>query len=53
MQMTLSDIELYESLLARDEADRRNVLIQRTLDGALAIERLGDAIVARYRDLPL
>lgn len=37
----------------RDEADRRNVLIQRTLDGALAIERLGDAIVARYRDLPL
>ena len=37
----------------RDETDRRNVLIQRTLDGALAIERLGDTIVARYRQLPL
>ncbi|MCP4386255.1 MAG: MarR family transcriptional regulator [Hyphomicrobiales bacterium] len=37
----------------RDEADRRNVLIQRTLEGALAIEHLGDAIVARYRELPL
>ena len=37
----------------RDEADRRNVLVQRTLEGALAVERLGDAIVARYRDLPL
>jgi DNA-binding MarR family transcriptional regulator len=37
----------------RDEADRRNVLVQRTLEGALAVERLGDAIVARYRELPL
>ena len=35
----------------RDEADRRNVLVQRTLEGALAVEGLGDAIVARYRDL--
>lgn len=37
----------------RDEADRRNVLVQRTVEGALTVERLGDAIVARYRDLPL
>lgn len=37
----------------RDEADRRNVLVQRTLEGALAVEGLGDAIVARYRHLPL
>lgn len=37
----------------RDEADRRNVLVQRTVEGALAVEGLGDAIVARYRDLPL
>lgn len=37
----------------RDEADRRNVVIQRTLAGALAVEKLGDAIVARHRDLPL
>lgn len=37
----------------RDEADRRNVLVQRTLEGALAVERLGDSIVARHRELPL
>ena len=37
----------------RDAADRRNHLDQPTLEAALAVERLGDAIVARYRDLPL
>lgn len=37
----------------RDDADRRNVVIQRTLAGALAVERLGDTIVARHRELPL
>ena len=37
----------------RDANDRRNVLVHRTLEGALAVERLGDAIVARYRALPL
>lgn len=37
----------------RDTGDRRNVLVQRTLGGALAVERLGDTIVARHRDLPL
>ncbi len=37
----------------RDETDRRTVLVQRTVEGALAVEALGDAIVARYRDLPL
>jgi DNA-binding MarR family transcriptional regulator len=35
----------------RDEADRRNVVVQRTLAGALAVERLGDMIVARHREL--
>ena len=30
----------------RDENDRRNVLIQRTVEGALFIERLADTIVA-------
>jgi len=35
----------------RDEADRRNVLVQRTLAGALAVERLGDLVVARHREL--
>ncbi|HEX2727115.1 MAG TPA: MarR family winged helix-turn-helix transcriptional regulator [Beijerinckiaceae bacterium] len=36
----------------RDEADRRNVIIQRTVHGALAVERLGDAVAARARELP-
>src|SRR6266508_1174180 len=29
----------------RDEADRRSVIIQRTVKGALAVERLGDALM--------
>jgi DNA-binding MarR family transcriptional regulator len=37
----------------RDETDRRNVLVHRTVKGALAVEALGDAIIARYRELPL
>lgn len=36
----------------RDEADRRNVVIQRTLAGALAVERLGDIIIGRAKELP-
>jgi DNA-binding MarR family transcriptional regulator len=36
----------------RDEADRRNVVIQRTVAGALAVERLGDVITARAKELP-
>jgi DNA-binding MarR family transcriptional regulator len=36
----------------RDEADRRNVLIRRTVDGALYVERFGDAIIAAAQDLP-
>jgi DNA-binding MarR family transcriptional regulator len=36
----------------RDEFDRRNVIIQRTVDGALFVERLGDILVAHARDLP-
>lgn len=37
----------------RDPADRRNVVVQRTLAGALAVERLGDAVVRRHGELPL
>jgi DNA-binding MarR family transcriptional regulator len=37
----------------RDEKDRRNVLIRRTVDGALYVERFGDAIIARAQELPL
>ena len=37
----------------RDDADRRNVLIRRTVDGALFVERFGDVIIARAGELPL
>jgi DNA-binding MarR family transcriptional regulator len=36
----------------RDENDRRNVLIRRTVEGALYVERFGDDIVAKALDLP-
>ncbi len=36
----------------RDPADRRNVLVQRTVDGALFLERLGDLIVSKAAALP-
>ncbi|WP_420960381.1 MarR family transcriptional regulator [Brucella sp. IR073] len=37
----------------RDEKDRRNVLIKRTVSGALYVERLGDLVIAKSRELPL
>lgn len=37
----------------RDEADRRNVIIQRTVDGALYLENLGDVIQKQARLLPI
>jgi DNA-binding MarR family transcriptional regulator len=36
----------------RDEADRRNVVVQRTVMGALYVEKLGDVIVNRIGSLP-
>ena len=36
----------------RDQADRRNVVVQRTVKGALAVERLGDLISAKAKELP-
>ncbi len=36
----------------RDPADRRNVLIQRTVKGALFVERLGDLVVEKAAALP-
>lgn len=36
----------------RDEADRRNVLVRRTVDGALFVERFGDRIIAHGKELP-
>ena len=37
----------------RDEQDLRNVLIKRTVEGALYVERLGDAIIAQAMELPI
>jgi DNA-binding MarR family transcriptional regulator len=36
----------------RDELDRRNVLIRRTVEGALFVERFGDVIIERAKELP-
>jgi DNA-binding MarR family transcriptional regulator len=36
----------------RDETDRRNVLIRRTVEGALYVERLGDTVIAIAKELP-
>ena len=37
----------------RDEADRRNVLVRRTVEGALYVERFGDVIIAKGLELPI
>lgn len=37
----------------RDEKDRRNVVIKRTVKGALYLEKLGDLIIGEGRRLPL
>ena len=36
----------------RDEADKRNVIVQRTVEGALYLDRLADLVVATARALP-
>ena len=36
----------------RDELDKRNVLVRRTVEGALYVERFGDAIIAGPRNCP-
>jgi DNA-binding MarR family transcriptional regulator len=36
----------------RDKADRRNVVVQRTVKGALYVERMGDLVVEKMRGLP-
>jgi len=35
----------------RDEADRRNVIVQRTVKGALFVEQLGDLVVEHAKEL--
>ena len=36
----------------RDEADKRNVIITRTVVGALYVEQLGDLVVDKAKELP-
>lgn len=36
----------------RDETDLRNVIILRTVTGALYVERMGDMVIKRARELP-
>lgn len=36
----------------RDEEDRRNVLVKRTVAGALFVERFGDVVIGKAKDLP-
>ena len=48
---TMGTLKLVER--RRDETDRRNVLIRRTVDGALYVERFGDAIIAAAKELPI
>lgn len=47
---TMGKLELVSR--RRDEEDRRNVVIQRTVKGALAVERLGDLLAAKAKELP-
>lgn len=37
----------------RDETDRRNVLVKRTVEGALFVERFGDIVIEKAAELPL
>ena len=37
----------------RDEEDGRNVLVKRTIEGALYVERFGDVIISKAKELPL
>lgn len=38
---------------SRDGNDKRNVLVKRTVEGALFVERLGDVVIARAGELPI
>jgi len=37
----------------RDDADKRNVLVKRTVEGALFVERFGDRVIEKASELPL
>ncbi len=48
---TMGRMELLQR--RRDPADKRNVLVQRTVKGALYVEHLADLLVAKAKALPL
>jgi DNA-binding MarR family transcriptional regulator len=47
---TMGEMALVERV--RDERDRRNVVIKRTVAGALYLEKLGDLVIDEGRKLP-
>jgi DNA-binding MarR family transcriptional regulator len=47
---TMGDMGLVSRV--RDERDRRNVIIKRTVAGALYLEKLGDLVIEQGRKLP-
>jgi DNA-binding MarR family transcriptional regulator len=47
---TMGDLGLLSR--RRDDKDRRNVIVQRTVEGALYLERIGDLIVEKAAELP-
>lgn len=48
---TMGDLGLVTRV--RDERDKRNVIIRRTVGGALYLEKLGDLIIDQGRKLPI
>lgn len=48
---TMGDLGLVTRV--RDERDKRNVIIRRTVDGAIYLEKLGDLIIDQGRKLPI
>ena len=48
---TMGDMGLVDRV--RDERDRRNVIIKRTVAGALYLEKLGDLVIEQGRKLPV
>ena len=48
---TMGEMGLVDRM--RDERDRRNVIIKRTVTGALYLEKLGDLVIEQGRKLPV
>lgn len=48
---TMGEMGLVDRI--RDDRDRRNVIIKRTVGGALYLEKLGDLVMDQGRKLPL